>query len=403
MQKALEGIRVVDFSWVLAGPTMTRCLGDYGAEIIHVESSTHPDAIRMSPPFKDGKQTINNSGYWGTYHCNKYSVNINLNNPKGSELVKKLISQSDVVVENYIPGTMDKWGLGYQELAKIKPDIIMVSISLFGQDGPYKRRFGFGAFAEGMSGISNLIGWPDRDPSNFQMVIGDALVPFFGVTALMAALEHRDRTGEGQWIDVNQLDVCSFLMTPYVLDYSINGRETIRCGNASPGSCPHAVYPCAGKEKWCAISVSSDEEWRSLCETMGNPRLFDDPKFSTFACRKKHEQELDGIIGAWTVQSPPRDLMKKLQAKGVPAGIVLSGSGITDDPQLQYRQAVQYMDHSEIGRFGYFTMPFKLSETPAELRLPPPLMGEHTEQVCTEILKMPKEEFNRLRNEGLFV
>jgi benzylsuccinate CoA-transferase BbsF subunit len=403
MEKALEGIRVLDFSWVLAGPTLTRCLGDFGAEVIRIESTTHPDVIRTSPPYKGGKQTMNNSGYWATYNCNKYSANINLNHPKGSELVKRLVVQSDVVVENFIPGTMDKWGLGYEELAKVKPDIIMVSVSLFGQDGPYKRRFGFGAFAEGMSGVSNLVGWPDRDPSNFQLVIGDALVPFFGVTALMAALEHRDRTGEGQCIDVNQLDVCSYLMTPLLLDYSINHRETNRCGNASPGSCPHSVYPCEGKEKWCAIAVFSDEQWRNLCEAVGNSSLVDDPRFSTFAGRKIHEQELDRIISAWTVQFSPGDVMHKLQEKGIPAGAVLSGSAITDDPQLQHREAVWYLDHSEIGKFGYYTMPFKLSATPAEPHLSPPCMGEHTEWVCTNILKMPIEEFIALLNEEVFV
>ncbi len=221
MAGALEGIRIVDFTWVLAGPAMTRYLADYGAEVIKVESSVHPDVIRTSPPYNEGKQGLNRSGYWANYNCNKYSVAINLDHPKGIEVVKKLIAQADVVVENFIPGTMEKWGLGYHDLVKVKPDIIMVSISLFGQTGPFKRRFAFGAFAEVMSDFLNLIGWPDRGPSYFQQVIGDALVPYFGVTTLLSAREYRKRTGEGQWLDLNQLDVCSYLAGPLLLDGAI--------------------------------------------------------------------------------------------------------------------------------------------------------------------------------------
>ncbi|MDD5127205.1 MAG: CoA transferase [Dehalococcoidales bacterium] len=403
MARALEGIRIIDFTWVLAGPAMTRYLADYGAEVIQVESSTHPDVIRTSPPYHGGKQTMNNSGYWATYHLNKYSASININHPKGPELIKKLVAEADVVVENFIPGTMEKWGLGYDELVKVNPDLIMVSISLFGQSGPFKRRFGFGAFAEGMCGIFNLIGWPDRSPNYFQQVIGDAVTPFCAVTALMSALIHRDRTGEGQWIDVNQLDVCSYMMAPLLLDSSINGREASRCGNCSPGSSPHAVYPCAGEDKWCAIAVSSDAEWQSLCAAMGNPEWSRDLKFATFAGRKENEAELDKNIGTWTVKYAPQDLMNLLQARGVPAGAVISGRGIYEDPQLQHREAVWYVDHPEIGRCGYLTAPYKLSATPAEPRIPPPLMGEHTERVCTEILKMSMEDFIQLLNEGVFI
>lgn len=403
MARALEGIRVIDFTWVLAGPGMTRCLADYGAEVIKVESSVHPDVIRTSPPYNEGKQGLNRSGYWANYNCNKYSVTINLDHPKGIEVVKRLIARADVVVENFIPGTMEKWGLGYHDLVKVKPDIIMVSISLFGQTGPFKRRFGFGAFAEGMSGFLNLIGWPDRGPSYFQQVIGDALVPFFGVTTLLSALEYRKRTGEGQWLDLNQLDVCSYLVAPLLLDSVINGREATRCGNWSPGSSPHAVYPCSGNDRWCAIAVSTDEEWHNLVKAMGDPAWSHDPTFATFASRKANEAELDKLIGAWTVQFSPDELMDLLQKKGVPAGAVLTGEGIYNDPQLKHREAVWYMDHPEIGRFGYYTAPFHLSETPAEPRLPPPCLGEHTEYVCTEIMKMSTEEFIQLLNEGVFV
>ncbi|MBI4296389.1 MAG: CoA transferase [Chloroflexi bacterium] len=403
MADALEGIRVIDFSWVLAGPAMARYLGDFGAQVIKVESNIHPDVIRTSPPYHEGKPGINRSTYWANYNCNKYSMNINLDHPKGPELAKRLIAHADAVVENFIPGTMDRWGLGYQDIVKVKPDIIMVSISLFGQKGPYQRRFGFGTFAEGMSGLLNLFGWADRGPSYFQTVVGDALVPFLGVSTLLAALEQRDRTGQGQWIDLNQLDVCSYLMSPLLLDYAINGREASRCGNSSPGSCPHAVYPCSGVEKWCAISVCSDEDWRNLYIVMGEPDWWHDPRFATFASRKANEVELDQRIGAWTVQFAPEELMRLLQKAGVPAGAVLTGKGIFDDPQLRHRDSVWYIDHPDAGEVGCYTVPFKLSATPPQPRLPAPRLGEHTEYICTQLLNMSTEEFVQLFNEGVLV
>ncbi len=403
MAGALDGIRVIDFTWVVAGPTLTRFLADFGAEVIKVESSKHPDSHRTAPPFKDGRPGLNRSAYWANYNCNKYSVSVNLGHSKGPGLVRRLIAQADVVVENLLPGAMDKLGLGYQDLVKVKPDIIMLSISLFGQTGPYKHRGGPGAFAEGMSGLVNLFGWPDRVPSNFHYMVGDILVPFFGVGSLLAALEYRDRTGKGQLIDLNQLDVCAYTMAPLLLDFALNGRETSRCGNCSPGSSPHAAYPCSGDDRWCAISVTSDEEWRNLCRAMGDTHWTHDPKFATFAGRKANEEELDRLIGSWTMRFSPRDLMNLLQKRGVAAGAVLSGRGLTDDPQLQHREANWYLEYPEIGRFGCYTAPFKLALTPAEPRLPGPGLGEHTQYVFTEMLKMSQEEFAQLNSEGVFV
>ncbi len=335
MKKALDGIRVIDFSWVLAGPGTTRILADYGAEVIKVESKTHLDVIRTSPPYGGGKAGVNNSGYWSNYHLNKFGMTLNLNHLKGIDIAKQLVAKADIVVENYIPGTMDRWGLGYKDLAKVNPDIIMASISLFGQNGPYKTRFGFGAFAEGMSGMFNLFGWPDRAPSYFQQVIGDALVPYMTVTALMGALEHRDKTGLGQLLDVNQLDVCSYLMSPVVLDANLNGHETRRNGNRSEGACPHGVYPCSGKDKWCAIAVTNDQEWRNLCAAMNSPEWASKPEYTTFIGRKKDEETLDSLIGNWTAAWDNNDLMNYLQKHGVPAGAVITGRGMTEDPQLQ--------------------------------------------------------------------
>lgn len=402
MSQALENIRVIDFSWILAGPALTRYLADYGAEVIKIESTVYPDMARTMLPYKDGKPGLNRSGYWANYHANKYGMSLNLNHPKAIDLVKRLISQCDIVVENFVPGTMDKWGLGYENLVKLKPDIIVVSISLYGQSGPYSRRSGWGAFVEGMSGFWSLIGWPDRAPTSFQTVIGDALLPFFALSALLTALDYRYRTGKGQHLDVCQLDILSYLLTPMLLDFTVNGREASRCGNHSPGSCPHGVYPCSGEDQWCTIVASTDEEWHSLCRVIGDPGWRCDPKFATFVSRKANEDELDKLIGSKTISFSPEELMHLLQNEGVPAGAVHNGKGITGDPQLQHREATWYMEHTEIGRFGYYTAPFKLSLTPAEPRMPAPCLGEHTEYVCSQILGMSTDEFVQLVNEGVF-
>ncbi|MBI2858840.1 MAG: CoA transferase [Chloroflexi bacterium] len=403
MAGALDGIRILDFTWVLAGPATTRYFADYGAEVIKIESHVHPDFIRTTPPYNEGKPGLNRSAYWANYNGNKYGMSIDLDHPKGIELVKRLVPHVDIVAENFKPGTMAKWGLGYEDFAKLNPDIIMASLSLFGQTGPFSNRFGVGTFAEGMSGILNLIGWPDRIPSFFLQIIGDGLLPFFSVSALVAALEHRDETGEGQWLDLNQLDVCAYIMGPLLLDWATNGREPTRCGNRSAGSAPHAVYPCAGEDKWCAISVLLDEEWDNLRAAMGDPDWARDTKFATFASRKANEEELDRLMGSWTAGFSPDDLMNRLQAAGVPAGAVLTGKGIYCDPQLTHRGVVSYAEHPEFGRLGYYGTPYKLSATPSELRMPAPSLGEHTERICSQILKMSNEEFVQLVNEGVLV
>ncbi len=402
MAQALEGIKVVDFSWVLAGPALTRYLADFGAEVVLVESSGHPDIMRTSYPFRDDEPGLNRSTLWANFHSNKYGIALDLDTAEGIDVAKRLVSRADIVVENFIPGTMDRWGIGYGELAKVKPDLIMVSISLYGQTGPYARRGGWGSFAEGMSGFWNLIGWSDRGPSSYQSVIGDALVPFFGLNAVLAALDFRRRTGKGQQIDLSQLDVCSYLLAPLLQDYLVNGVEASRSSNRSPGSSPHGVFPCAGDDEWLAIAVMNDDEWQSFCAAIGAPEWRDDPRFRTFAARKSNEDELERLIDARTATWSADRLMYVLQKAGVPSGALRNGRTMNSDPQLQHREMFSWNEHPEIGQVSSFGTPFRLPLTPPTSRTAAPCLGEHTEWVCTQLLGMSSEEFIDLLNKGVF-
>jgi crotonobetainyl-CoA:carnitine CoA-transferase CaiB-like acyl-CoA transferase len=402
MGKPLEGVKVVEFSWVIAGPQVSRCLADFGATVIKVESNTYPDLIRTTPPYKDGIPGVNRSGYFSNFNCNKYGVSLNLNHPKGVDIAKRLISWADIVVENFAPGRMRKWGLNYEELVKIKPEIIMISLAIQGQTGPHAHHPGFAFNAEALAGFYHLTGWADRMPSLAQGFYGDVLTPRLGLCAVLAALDYRRRTGKGQYLDISQFEVAGYFLAPLLLDYFVNGREAHRMGNRSLLAAPHGVYPCLGEDRWCALSVCSDEEWQGLCRAMGDPQWCKEPKFATPLSRKANEEELDKLISSWTKNFPPEELMLLLQKEGVAAGVVSTNRDLSNDPQLRHRDAVWYLHHPEMGLHGYDNWSFELSLTPAEGKMPAPCLGEHNEYVYTQILGLSQEEFITLLNEGVF-
>ncbi len=402
MASALEGLRVVDFSWAIAGPQLTRCLADFGATVIKVESHTHLDLVRTNPPFKDSIPGINRSGYWAGNNVNKYGISLNLNHPKAFDIVKMLIPLADVVIENFSPGTVEKWGLGYNDLVKIKPDIIMVSLSICGQTGPYASQGGFGMQADALSGFCDLTGWEDSMPSMFQGLFGDTLVAALALCATMAAIDCRRTTGKGQHLDLSQIEAAAFFLGPLFLDFSINGRLASRVGNRHPWAAPHGVYPCHGQDRWCALSVSTDEEWHGLCSAMGNHKWALESRFATVLGRKENEEELDRLINSWTIDYEPQELMILLQKEGVAAGAVLDNEGLESDCQLRHRKAVDFTMHPEIGCHGYDTLPFKLSRAPVKATSHAPLLGEHNEYIYKQILGISDEEFVQFINEGVF-
>jgi len=395
-KEIFKGLKVLDFTWVIAGPWAVKYLADHGAEIVHVESNIHPDLARATPPFKDKVVAIDNSGYWANYHCNQYGLSINLKHPKAMPVIKKLVAWADVVADNFTPGAMEKWGLGYDEMSRINPKVIWISLSQLGQTGPFAKMPGTGIQLTGITGIASLAGWPDRDPAVLYGGYTDCAGARFATCALLAALIHRHKTGKGQRIDVSEYEAGVHLVTAPILNYFITGRVENRQGNHLDSASPHGVYPCQGEERWIAITVSDETEWQTLCEVMGDSALAYNKKFANFNARKANEDELDERIASWTKTQTREEAMSRLQAKGIPAGVVNDARDMFEDPQLAHRGFFWEMDHPNLGRRRFESEAFDLSKTPRRLRWPAPLIGEHNEKVCCEILGMSQDEFVEL-------
>jgi benzylsuccinate CoA-transferase BbsF subunit len=405
MQKkknALQGLKVVDFSWVFTGPIVTKYLGDHGAEIIKIESAARPDGTRLMTPFAPGAMGLNSSGVFANYNSSKYSVNINLREPRGKQIVHRLVERADIVLETFGPGTMKKLDLDYERLKQVKPDIIMLSMSMVGQYGPHSDQPSFGQVLQATNGFVQLLGWPDRPPCLPVAAYTDFIAPWYVLIALMSAVDYRRRTGKGQYIDLAMLECSVHPASPVAMDYAVNGRIQNRMGNRNPGAAPHGVYPCKVKERWCAIAVFNDKEWEALCRVMGNPAWPRSPKFDTLLHRTENEEELDKRMGQWTKQFTAEEVMARLQKVGVAAGVVQTGDDLVDnDLQLKHRRHFVEMNHAEMGKHLTERPPYRLSKTPPHPQRPFPSFGEHTEYVCKNMLSMGDEEFAELIGAGV--
>lgn len=401
-QEAFQGIKVLDFTWAVAGPWTVKYLADHGATVIHVESGTHLDILRTAPPIKGDKPGKNNSFYWANYHQNQFGMTMNLKHARARGLINQLISWADVVVENFTPGVMKKWGLSYDEIKKIKPSIIMVSQSQFGQTGPIAVMPGTGNQLTAYSSLSYLAGWPDREPCVLHGGFTDCPAARFAAIALIASLLNRKRNGKGMYIDLSQYEAGLHLLSPLLLDYQVSGRIPIRDGNRHPSYAPHGIYPCSGNDMWCAIVILNDTQWTGLRKAMGDPTWTKQPEFLTSLRRKENEVELDRQISEWTSKLTAREVMAKLQQFGIPAGIVQKCEDLYNDPQLRHRGYFWEVEHPVIGKSLFESEAFQLSETPRKLKTPSPCIGEHTEYVCREILKLSEEEFAELMKDGVF-
>jgi crotonobetainyl-CoA:carnitine CoA-transferase CaiB-like acyl-CoA transferase len=315
--------------------------------------------------------------------------------------VKRLVAWADLVTENFTPGTLEEWGLGYEELCRVKPDVILFSTSMLGRGGPYSQQPGFGPVLASLSGMTGLTGWPDRMPTNPYGAYTDFLVPRFAVPAILAALDYRRRTGQGQHLDLSQLETSLHFMAPLLLDRAITGRDPGRMGNRHPAAAPHGAYPCRGEDRWCTIACHSDVDWEALCRVMGYPAWTQEERFATLLERKSHEDELDALVGQWTRAWEAYDLMQRLQQAGVPAGVVQTSRDLFEDPQLQHRGHFVLLDHPEMGRHPVQRSEFRLSRAQAQFRSPAPLLGQHTAQVCKEILRMSDEDIAALSEAGV--
>ena len=401
-EAALKGVKVANFCWLVTGNIIGKYLAEHGAEIIQIESSRQVDLLRTSPPYKDGKAGLNRSVYFANFHFNERGIVLNLRHPQGLELAKRLIAWADIVMESFTPGAMERLGLDYTEVRKVKPDIIMVSTSIQGQSGPYATLKGTGNQLTALAGISYLTGFHDEAPQNPCGPITDVMAGHLGAAAVMCALDYRRRTGKGQYIDLCQIESSIQFLAPEVLDFSVNSRIAKRRGNRCPYAAPHGAYPCKMEDEWCVIAVSTDREWKSFRNVLGNPLWTTDTKFSTLLGRKENENELDRLVSEWTMNYAAEEIMTKMQAQGISAGIVRDGKDLYEDPQLIYRQHFRELMHPEIGSHKCDSPPFKLSKTPSRANRAAPCLGQDNEYVCCGILGLGDEEFVSLVADGVF-
>ena len=401
--QALQGIRVVEIGWLITVPIATKFLADHGAEVIKVEWKARPDEMRAAAPFKDKTPGVNRSGAYNLLNNGKLSITPNLNNPIGLDIVRRLIARADVVIDSFRPGTLARWGLDYKGLKEIKPDIIALSMTMQGQSGRFCRQPGLGTAFQSALGFTDIVGWPDREPSGTVIPYPDFITPWFVIIVIMSALDYRRRTGKGQYVDMSQLETSLHFLTPALLDYVANGRIQSRNGNHCPYASPHGVYRCRGEDSWCAIAVFNDEQWNALCQVIGKPELSKDERFATMLRRQQNEKELDSLIEGWTCNYPAREVMEQMQKAGVPAGVVQNAQDLLDhDPQLKHRNFFRILRHSEVGSYTGQAPPFILSKTPSEMKMGAPCLGEHNEYVCTRILGMTDEDFVEALQSGAF-
>lgn len=404
----LKGVRVTDFTWHGAGPFMTKHLADHGADVIRIESSKRLDGLRSGRPFRDGIPGVNRSGYFANRNTNKRDITMSLKDPRAREIALKLIAQSDVVANNFGPGTMEGFGLGYEDCKAVKPDIIFISMTVNGTEGPEREEVGFGIGVAALAGLTHLSGRPDFEPVGTGTNYPDHIaVPNHSVFAVLAALRHKRRTGKGQFIDLAQVEAMTSLLGPVVMDYTVNQYEQMRDTNHVPYAVPHGTYLCAGpgEDRWITLAARTDEEWRELTEELGAPEWRTDERFVTIAARHRNVDALDGAITDKTKQLDAYELMERMQRRRVPAGVMQTAQDLIErDPQEKFRNHFVKLDHPEMGPSLYDAPPYHLSGmTEPPLRTAAPLLGQHTHEVLLERLGMSAEEVDKLIEEGVLV
>jgi len=391
-RRILSDIRVLDFSRVLAGPYATRVLGDFGAEVIKVQT-------RKTAMGSDD----NNGAYFNAYNRNKRSITLDMSRPKARELALKLTAISDVLVENFSPRVMINWGLSYERLAEVKNELIMVSMSGMGQTGPWKDFAAFGPTVQSLGGLTYLTSYSKDEPIGLGYAYADAVAGLYCAIAVLAALEHRDRTGLGQYIDLSEYEAVCTLIGPALLDAAVNQEGIQPRGNQSPDilAAPYGCYKCHGEDRWCVIAAFDETEWQALCNVSGHPEWEKDPRFSTLATRKEHSDQLDRLIQDWTSRNTAEAVMQLLQEAGVPAGVVQSAEDMANDPQLHARGFFISLDHPVLGKTISDGTPVKMGSDSQRAWKRAPLLGEDNEYVYRDLLGLSEAEFRFYVENGI--
>ena len=376
----LSDLRVVEMGTLIAGPFCGQVLGDFGADVIKVEDPGKGDPMRQW-----GRSLPKGlSPWWPVIGRNKRSVALDLRQAEGRELALALIDQADVLIENFRPGALEKWGMGYDALAARNPRLVMARVSGFGQTGPYSERAGYGLIGEAMGGLRYVTGEPDRPPARAGISIGDSLTALHAVIGVMMALHHRERTGRGQMIDAALYESVISVMENLVTEYDLTGYVRERSGSVLPGIAPSNVYPCANGES-LLIGGNGDAVFARLAATMGREDLAADPRYATHAARGENQAELDDIVSAWTRNWPLPELLALLETNGVPCGRIFRAPDMLEDPQFTARQSIVEVDHPVFGKVKMQNAFPRLSETPGSVRWPGPALGAHTREVLESL------------------
>lgn len=404
--KLFAGLKILEFGGGAAGPLGTRYFADHGATVVRVESRLRPDFIRLLRYAPGDPHGLDGSHMFAMVNANKWGIALNMNHPRAREVALRLVDWCDVLAENFAPGTMSRWGLDYPTLAARKPELIMISTCLNGQTGPDRSYPGFGGQGSALAGFNHLTGWPDREPLGPYGTITDSLAPRFVALLVSSALLYRRRTGRGQYIDFSQVEGGIVCLSENILTYTATGEVLHRRGNRSRREAPHGVYRCAPKgdddDRWIALVVHNDEDWRVLQREMGNPEWAAAERFASTAGRLEHVDELEQHLEDWTRLHDAEALAAQLVAAGLDAAPVWNFAELLADPQLTYRRHFRPVQHPVIGPHLCEVPAMRFSRVHEAIERPAPRLGEHTEHVCRELLGMSAREFAELEQAGVF-
>ncbi|MHA7869213.1 MAG: CaiB/BaiF CoA transferase family protein [Salipiger thiooxidans] len=395
-QGPLSNIRVLEMGQLLAGPFCGQLLADFGAEVIKCEQPGSGDPLRVWGQEKPYGKSL----WWPVVGRNKKSLTINLRTAEGQALIHELVRDTDIVIENFRPGTMERWNLGYETLRKINPRLIMVRVSGYGQTGPYSARAGYGAIGEAMGGLRYVVGDPSTPPSRMGISIGDELAATYACIGALMALHHRQTSGEGQVVDSAIYEAVLAMMESTVSEYDVAGYVRERTGATLPNVSPSNVFRTRD-DKMLLIAANQDTVFRRLAAAMGRPELAEDPRYATHAARGTNMRELDGLIEEWTQTIDLEPLQDLLEDHGVPCGLIYSAADMLKDPHFAAREAIVELPHPDFGSIKMQNVAPRLSETPGKLRHVGPELGEHTEQILRDLLSVTPERLGELRENGI--
>jgi crotonobetainyl-CoA:carnitine CoA-transferase CaiB-like acyl-CoA transferase len=391
-EKPLHGIRVLDFTWMLAGPYATRIFADFGAEVIKIQSK------------KTAKGAESNlTGYFNTWNRNKRSITLDMAYPEAREMVLKLTEKSDVVIENFSPRVMSNWGLDYGKLKEVKPDLIMLSMSAMGQGGPWKDYVAFAPTLHALSGLTSLTSFEKDAPIGLGYAYADIVAGLYAAFAVLAGMEYRDRTGQGQYIDLSEYEAICTLMGPSLLDTLLNDKEILPEGNCPDyiAAAPYGCYKCSGEDRWCVVAVGTEEEWRSLCRVLGHPEWMNEDRFTTSAKRTENRKELDELLTKWTIQHKAEEVVSLLQEAGVSSGVVQNAEDLSRDPQLMARNFFVQLEHPALGKTVSDSSPVRFEEDFTVGWKAAPQLGDDNRYVFLELLGLTESELSSYAEKGI--